>query len=196
MTLEQWTSIKIALKKNDEKAFETLYNSLWKKLYTVAFNFVRDKAISQEMVQDVFVTLWIKRGGLDHVNDINAFAIRAVQNRIYDYFDKKSVENRYILDLTRSPVRLVDSTQHQIEHDETAGLITTEIDKLPATTKKIFQLSRFEKFSNQEIAADLNVSVKSVEYHITQALKRLRLRLGYLFFIVVAGVQSITFGIG
>jgi RNA polymerase sigma-70 factor (ECF subfamily) len=179
MTLEQWTSIKIGLRKNNEKAFEALYDCLWKKLYSVAFNFVRDKAISQEMVQDVFVSLWVKRGGLDDVHDINAFAIRAVQNRIYDYFDKKSVENRYILDLTRSHVRLVDSTQHQIEHDETAGLITTEIDKLPATTKKIFQLSRFERFSNQEIAADLNVSVKSVEYHITQALKRLRLRLGY-----------------
>lgn len=189
MTQEEWTSVKTGLKKNDDKAFETLYNHLWEKLYAVSFNYVRDKAIAQEIVQDVFVSLWVKRLRLDTVNDINAFAMRSVQNRIYDHFDKKAVEEKYIAKVSQSSKKLVNTTQHQIEYEETFNLITTEIDKLPDTTKKIFRLSRFDRFTNEEIATSLQLSVKSVEYHITQALKHLRLRLGYILFVMIVFVK-------
>lgn len=190
MTQEEWTFVKTGLKKNDDKAFETLYNHLWEKLYAVSFNYVRDKAIAQEIVQDVFVSLWVKRLRLDTVNDIDAFAMRSVQNRIYDHFDKKAVEERYIAKVSQSSKKLVNTTQHQIEYEETFNLITTEIDKLPDTTKKIFRLSRFDRFTNEEIASSLQLSVKSVEYHITQALKHLRLRLGYILFAMIVFINS------
>lgn len=185
MTQEEWTSVKTGLKKNDEKVFESMYNHLWGRLYAVSFNYLRDKAIAQEIVQDVFVSLWVKRDRLDTVRDINAFTMRAVQNRVYDYFDKKAVEERYILTVSQSTKKLVNSTQHQIEYDETFNLITEEIEKLPATTKRVFRLSRFDRFTNEEIASNLQLSVKSVEYHITQALKYLRLRLGYILFLLI-----------
>lgn len=185
MTQEEWISVKSGLKKNDEQAFESIYNHLWERLYAVSYNYVRDQAIAQEIVQDVFVTLWVKRDRLDTVLDINAFTMRSVQNRIYDYFDKKAVEDRYILSVSRSSKKLVNTTQHQLDYEETYRLIDTEIDKLPGTTQKIFRLSRFDRFTNQEIASNLKVSVKSVEYHITQALKHLRLRLGYILMVLI-----------
>jgi RNA polymerase sigma-70 factor (ECF subfamily) len=180
MTQDDWTKIKETLDKNPEKAFECLYNHLWDKLFSISLNYVRDQALAQEIVQDVFVTLWVKRKRLESVSNIRAFAMRAVQNRIYDHFDKEAVYQKYALRITQSESTQANSTQQQIEYNETFNLIDTEIDRLPDTTRKIFRLSRFDRFTNEEIAARLQLSVKAVEYHITQALKQLRLKLKYI----------------
>ena len=185
MTKEEWTSIRTGLLRDDEKAFEGLYNHLWERLYKVALNYLRDQASAQEIVQEVFVALWVKRRRLQTVDDIGAFSMRAIQNRIYDHFDKKAVQERYALRVSRSPVRHLNTTQHQIEYEETFKLIDTEINKLPDTTQEIFRLSRFDKYTNEEIASRLHLSVKSVEYHVTQALKKLRLRLKYTGTIIL-----------
>lgn len=180
MTQEEWTAVKEDLLKDDKKAFERIYNDLWSRLYAASFNYVRDKATAQEIVQEVFVKLWVKRGRLQEINDIPAYAMASVKFMVYDHFDKKAVVERYFSDAVKNQARLVNNADHQIQHDETFNLITTEIEKLPATTKKIFRLSRFDHFSNEEIASKLDVSVKTVEYHITQSLKKLRVRLGTL----------------
>ena len=189
MTKEEWTSVKAGLLKNDTRAFEQLYNQLWERLYAVAYNILKEQTSAQEIVQDVFVTLWEKRKRLQTVDDIAAFAMRATQNRIYDHFDKKAVQDRYVLRVTQSPVRHINTTQHQIEYNETFELIDTEINKLPDTTRKIFRLSRFDRATNEEIASRLDLSVKSVEYHVTQALKKLRLRLKYTGTILLLLLQ-------
>jgi RNA polymerase sigma-70 factor (ECF subfamily) len=182
MTQEEWTTVKRDLLKDEKKAFERIYGELWSRLYAASYNYVRDKATAQEIVQEVFVKLWIKRERLQEINDIPAYAMSAVKFQVYDYFDKKAVVERYINNASQNQIRLVDNTDHQVHYDDTFELITTEIEKLPGTTKKIFRLSRFEQFSNEEIASKLDVSVKTVEYHITQSLKKLRVRLGSLLF--------------
>jgi RNA polymerase sigma-70 factor (ECF subfamily) len=108
---------------------------------------VRDKAIAQEIVQDVFITLWIKRTRLQSVSDIRAFTLRAVQNRIYDHFDKQAFQQRYTLRITQSESAPSNATLQQIEYDETLNIIDKAIDKLPDTTKKIFRMSRFENLA-------------------------------------------------
>lgn len=185
MTPEEWILLKAGFKKDAEEAFEILYTRLWEKLYSVSYNYVRDKATAQEIVQDVFVALWLKRDRMEGVQDIGAFAMRAVQNRIYDYFDKKAVEDRYVLRVSKSAAPPINTTQHEVEYNETFKIIHREIDGLPATTKKVFRLSRFERFTNEEIAKKLQLSVKSVEYHITQALKQLRLKMRYTGLLLV-----------
>jgi len=185
MTQEDWIELRKQLKSDPDKAFEPLYNKLWTKLFAVSFNYVRDKAVAQEIVQDVFVSLWIKRNRLEKVNDIMAFALRATRNRIYDHFDRQAVRDQYILSLSKSQGRPANSTQQQIEYEETFNIIDTEINMLPDTTRKVFRLSRFDKFNNEEIASHLNLSVKAVEYHITQALKQLRIKLKYIGIILM-----------
>ena len=184
MTREDWLKLREDLQTDAEKAFECLYNQLWEKLYSVSFNYVREKAAAQEIVQDVFLNLWEKRKRLYDVQDIGAFAMRAVKNRIYDHFDKKAIQDLYLLRAAQTMSKPVNTTQQQVEYNETFKLIDTEIDKLPETTKKIFRLSRFDRFTNEEIASTLKLSVKSVEYHITQALKQLRLTMGYIGTVV------------
>jgi RNA polymerase sigma-70 factor (family 1) len=165
-----------------EKDFEKVYNLLWSKLYGVAYNYFRDRTTAQEIVQDVFVNLWMKRSTLSHVVDIEAYLFKAVKNKIYDQFDKIASQEKLRQQIALQVVKETDSTKEELEYADTLELIHHEIDRLPDTTKKIFRLSRFGQYTNDEIAGRLHLSGKAVEYHITRALKRLRLRLNEMIF--------------
>lgn len=185
MTPNEWSSIKHAVTNGNEAAFAQLYDSLWTKLYSSAYNYVRDTAAAQEIVQEVFVNLWIKRKDLEHTKDIAGFAMTTVKFKIYDYFDKKAVEKKYAEKAIRLHVSSVEDTDQQLEYEETKQLIKNAIDNLPETTGKIFRLSRFQQLTNEEIARTMKLSVKAVEYHITQSLKQLRLRIGNLLSLLI-----------
>ncbi len=165
-----------------EKDFEKVYNSLWSKLYSVAYNYFRDKTMAQEIVQDVFVNLWMKRESIDGIIDLEAYLFKSVRNKIYDQFDKIASQEKLKRQVALQVSEKTDTTKEDIEYAETWELINQEIDLLPSKTKEIFRLSRFGQYSNDEIAGNLHLSGKSVEYHITRALKRLRLRLNEIIF--------------
>jgi len=185
MEQKEWTILRETFDENPEKAFESLYDGLWSRLFSIALNYVRDTAVAQEIVQDVFVTLWVKREKLVRIDDIGSFALRAVRNRIYDHFDKKSVRHRYHENFVKTAVVEHNPIQDELEYRETLERIDIEIGKLPQTTQRIFRLSRFERFSNMEIASTLKLSVKSVEYHITQALKHLRTNIRHAGILLI-----------
>ena len=160
-----------------EKDFERIYNILWSKLYRLAYSYFRDKTMAQEITQDVFVKLWLKRDSFDGIVDIEAYLFKSVKNKIYDQFDKIASQEKLEKNVALQRVEETNSTEEELEYSETFQMINNEIDQLPNTTKTIFRLSRFEKYTNAEIAGQLHLSGKSVEYHITRALKKLRLRL-------------------
>ncbi len=165
-----------------EKEFERIYNSLWAKLYSVAYNYFRDKTTAQEIVQEVFVNFWVKRDLLHDIKDLDAYLFKSVKNRIYDHFDKIACQERLSRRLSLQTKEEAETTNEAVDYEETLERINHEIDRLPETTKEIFRLSRFDKYSNDEIAGRMHLSGKAVEYHITSALKRLRLRLNQLIF--------------
>lgn len=185
MSFEEWENLRTKLSDGDRSAFENLYNSLWSKLYSIAFNYVRERETSEEMVQETFVKLWLKRRDLVRVNDIMGFAVRTLQFKVFDYFDSKAIEERYLSRAMKTSVLHVDDTNQQVEYDEMLSRLNDELEKLPDTTRTIFRLSRFNHFTNEEIASNLSLSVKTVEYHITQSLKHLRLRLGDLLSLLI-----------
>lgn len=167
-----------------EGEFEEIYDLFWAKLYSLSYNYFRDKTTAQELVQDVFVNLWMKRDNLSHVEDLSAYLFRSMKNRIYDHFDKMASQEKLMRNARSTFVEEVHSTEETVAYDETLELLNKEIDKLPDTTKTIFRLSRFDRYTNEEIASRMHVSGKAVEYHITLALKRLRLRLDHLIFFM------------
>jgi RNA polymerase sigma-70 factor (family 1) len=160
-----------------EKDFERIYNMLWSKLYRLAYSYFRDRTMAQEITQDVFVKLWLKRDSLDGITDLEAYLFKSIKNKIYDQFDKLASKEKLEKNVGLQLIEETCSTEEELEYSETFQIINNEIDRLPNTTKTIFRLSRFEKYTNAEIAGQLHLSGKAVEYHITRALKQLRLRL-------------------
>ena len=124
----------------------------------------------------------MKRESANEISDLESYLFKSVRNKIYDQFDKIASQEKLKQQVALRSSEKTDSTKEDIEYADTLELINHEIDLLPTTTKKIFRLSRFDQYTNDEIAGRLHLSGKSVEYHITRALKRLRLRLNEIIF--------------
>jgi RNA polymerase sigma-70 factor (ECF subfamily) len=176
----QWIT---ALKKGDEKVFEQIYNHYWQKLYSVAYNYTRCRQTAQEVVQEVFVNLWVHRQERTLHKCLQAYLYGAIRNKIYDYFDKQTVRERFQNYALRQYPAASNTTEQQLIFDELQEIVTRQIDGLPETTKKVFTLSRMQGFSIPEIALEMKLSVKTVEYHLTKALKHLRLHLTELLVV-------------
>jgi len=183
--------LKIRSEGMTEAELEEIYDLFWGKLYTLAYNYFRDQTTAQELVQDVFVSLWMKRTELGDVNDLSAYLFRCMKNKIYDQFDTISSRERLIKKATQQFSEENHNTEEAIAYEETLALLNQEINKLPPTTQTIFRLSRFDRYTNEEIATRLHVSCKAVEYHITLALKKLRPRLNHVIYFLIALLAGI-----
>jgi RNA polymerase sigma-70 factor (family 1) len=160
-----------------EEEFAEIYQTFWKKLYGMAYNHLRDRTLAQELVQDVFVKLWLNRSQLSQVENTQAYLFRALRNKIYDHFDSVACRKKH------HELALVNFSEERndvediVVFNEGMSLIGEELKKMPKKTQTVFRLSKFHKYSNDEIAAKTQLSSKAVEYHITQAIKKLRVRL-------------------
>jgi RNA polymerase sigma-70 factor (ECF subfamily) len=157
--------------------FTLIYNEYWQFLFSVAYNTTRSREVAQEIVQEVFVSLWVNRQNATIQSSLKGYLAGAIRNKVFDYFDKLKVRERYKhIALLEQPV-VINSTEEAIAFDEISSLVNQQIEKLPETTRKIFILSRFRGCTIPEISKELSLSVKTVEYHLTKALKFLRPRL-------------------
>lgn len=174
-----------ALTTGDPKAYTLLVNTYHHKLCIYAYSFTRDRDLSEDIVQNVFMRIWNKRENLKPDFVIITFLYKSVYNEfINQYRSQKFVyplEKKYI-DALNTIVENED--EHSIER--IIKLVKREIQNLPPKCKEIFLLSKEEGLTNIEIAEYKNVSIKSVEAHITKAFSTLRNALGenasiYLF---------------
>ncbi|MFZ6009151.1 MAG: RNA polymerase sigma-70 factor [Bacteroidota bacterium] len=160
-----------------EQKFAEIYQTFWKRLYCVAYNHLRDKVLAQEIVQDVFVKLWLNRKEIRQVENTEAYLLRALRNKIYDHFDSVACRKKhYKLALDNFSAES-DSIDDIMVFNEGMSVIGDELKKMPKKTQMVFRLSKFHRYTNDEIAVKTRLSSKAVEYHITQAIKKLRIRL-------------------
>ncbi|SKC81537.1 RNA polymerase sigma-70 factor [Ohtaekwangia koreensis] len=160
-----------------EERFAEIYHALWRKLYSVAYNHLRDKTVAQELVQDVFVKLWLNRKNIKQVENAEAYLLTAIRNKIYDHFDSVACRKKHYKLALEDFSEELNAVEDVVVFNEGMSVINDELDKMPEKTQAVFRLSKFHRYSNDEIAEKTQLSSKAVEYHITQAIKRLRIRL-------------------
>ncbi|GAB3997101.1 RNA polymerase sigma-70 factor [Spirosoma daeguense] len=165
------------LQAGDEQAFRAIYERFWPGLYSVAYNYTRDQATAEEMVQDLFTTLWLKRHQLTIQSSLKAYLFRAIRNHIYDHLDKQAVRHRVHEQLRLLGTEAIYTTDEIVAYTDLQTQLTQAVAQLPQPTQTIFKLSRFDYLPVVDIAQRLNLSPKAIEYHITRALKLLRLQL-------------------
>ncbi|RRA98136.1 RNA polymerase sigma-70 factor [Larkinella rosea] len=166
-----------ALKQGDRNAFTQLYDFYWQRLFTVAYNYTRSRETAQELVQEVFMSLWVKREELVVRTNLESYLYGAIRFRLYDLLDKQKSASLYADYAAYTQTAAEETTEQQLAFAETTALIQQQIDTFPETTRQVFLLSRFEGLSVAQIAENLHLSPKAIEYHITKALRLLRLHL-------------------
>ncbi|QQL50469.1 RNA polymerase sigma-70 factor [Mucilaginibacter ginkgonis] len=178
------------LKQDRRSAFQELYNRYWRTLYNDAYKRLKDKQLCEEVVQEVFINLWQKREGIQINSTVGGYLHTAVSNLVIDFFRKDSVRARYREHYKLFNSEVDDTTQTEIDLRELSQTIAAEVSRLPDKCRSVYELSRKEHKSNKEIARELSISEKTVENHITNALRKLRLSLGhYLLLILLLVVQ-------
>lgn len=159
------------LSKQRESALKELYNRYWEPLYFHAWKVLGDKNASEDVVQEVFIDLW-EKGKFGKIENLSAYLYQAVKYKTLMALRKNRITEKHLEVIKQiSPVQTFDRTLHMKElHDE----ITHHLEQLPPRCREVFYKSRFEHLRNEEIAEQLNISKRTVETHISHALRYLR----------------------
>lgn len=160
----------LRLKADDVLAYELIYNKYAKLLLRHAFNKTSDKIVAEELVQNIFISLWENRQKLEVVNG-QRYLFSALKFSVINHYRSLVVQNKYEDYLKANSPITEDNASHIFEEKELSQQVELALNHLPEKTKEVFKLSRMEHQSNKEISSKLNISEKAVEYHITQSLK-------------------------
>lgn len=161
----------IALMNEDNAlAFEVLYHRYWKKLFVTAVNKTQDQDLAQEITQEIFVDLWERRASLK-ITNVSAYLNAAIRFKVISAYKSQLETQIEYLEIPDN------STNDSLELKDFEKSLASAVALLPQKTKEIFQMSRFEQKSVKEISAKLQIPERTVEYHITQSLRFLRLHL-------------------
>jgi RNA polymerase sigma-70 factor (family 1) len=166
-----------ALKASDERAYTEIYNRYWDKIYTVAVNRLNDKIEAEEVLQDVFFSLWKRRTALDIQYSLNTYLSVAVKYQIINHQSRQLRKASQIATHISMQEPAIDSTQLWFSEKELQHQLTMSINKLPEKCRIVFKMSREEYKTNSQIATELGLSEKTVEAHITRALAILKTSL-------------------
>lgn len=165
-----------------------IYNRYWDKLLAVAVNRLDDEQEAEECVQDVFVSLWKRRSQLELRYQLSTYLWMAVKYQVINRLDKRYAKRS--LQTTGMPDNepaVIPSGEALVFEKELLERIEQAIGQLPEKCRIIYRMSREEGKTTREIARQLNISEKTVEGHITRALKDIRkyLNLTYPIWIVL-----------
>ena len=170
--LEDVEKQRLKSKNGDEKAYEYLVDTYHHRLCVYANSLVNDHDHAEDIVQNVFIRTWERRHNLKSNFTIKSFLYKSVHNEFIDQYRKKksvtALEKKYIEELERF------TEKDEVFFERLLNLVQREIQNLPPKCRKIFLMSKQEGFTNVEIAEQLNVSIKTIEYHITKAFAILR----------------------
>lgn len=162
-------------KKLDSKEFEIFFKENFRSLTFHAYKYLKDVDLAKDIVHNAFTKLWEKRDEIDSDKNIKSYLFTTVTNLALNYIrDHKKIVN---IDEEKSLKNVSENSVDEVENTEIGDAIVKAINKLPDKTKEVFMLSRYENLKNAEVAEKLGISIKTVEAHISKALKELRLSL-------------------
>lgn len=151
--------------------FKMVYYQYHPKLYAFLLGKTSSSYIAEEVVQLTFIKLWNNRASLSNEFALDVQLFRIARTTLIDELRKDVIRNNHI---NRIEQNITQSYTEQFDERETLKQVTQAIEQLPPVRKMVFKLSRFNHLTNQEIAEMLSISPKTVENHISLAIKELR----------------------
>lgn len=171
------------LRNGDEAAFKVIYNEYYSMLYYFVLEFIPLKETAENVVQDTFITLWNKRNELKVDSNLTSYLFTVAKNNALNRLrDKKYNQKLFSNTLDVSELNLNIETLSTIDTSVCAfmdieQIIQATLSSLPPQCRKVFELSRFQEMKNREIAEELNISIKTVEGHISRGIKTFKIAL-------------------
>lgn len=161
------------LNDTDESAIEKIFKQYYSYICSAVYKIIPDPILTEDLAQDVFYELWRKREKIKINSSLKAYLKRAAINKALNYIRSKKM--KFDSDDDDAVINIsVSSSENSFEAKELQAIINASIDTLPEKCRIVFMMSRFEEMSYKEIAAELEISIKTVENQISKALKILK----------------------
>ncbi|WP_106830813.1 RNA polymerase sigma-70 factor [Parabacteroides pacaensis] len=177
-------SLLIALKQGDREAFATLYKQYWSQVYNFSRLYLTTRESAEEVVQEVFIKVWETRHFIRESDNFKGFLFIITRNLIFNQSRKHFNEEFYRLTVLSALEESYD-IEGEIDARNLREYIDLLIEELPPQRRLVFNLSRKEYKSYKEIAQQLNISEKTVERHINEAIKFLKKNLILLSYFLM-----------
>jgi RNA polymerase sigma-70 factor (ECF subfamily) len=171
------------LQAGNEQAFTELYNRYWQKLFSIAANKLNNLAEAEELVQDIFLEIWNRRAELNITSSLSAYLAVSVKYKVINVLAKRNKQNQYYKFASQNTSNCDLSTENWLSFEELKERLSKLVAALPEKCRLVYQLSREHGLSQKEISAELSISEKTVESHLSKALRSLRLNLGHFLHV-------------
>lgn len=167
------------MRTGDTAAFEEIYRHYWEDLFRYLYNRLHYHAVSEEIVQEIFLSLWEKRSSLTIHTSLSSYLFRAARYRMLNHIRAEKVRESYAADFLEAQISLIsDPMGPQLRYaEDLKNIIEEKLCDLPPKCQTVFRMSRQQHIPNQEIAEELKISKKTVENYLTIALRHLRMHL-------------------
>jgi RNA polymerase sigma-70 factor (ECF subfamily) len=180
------------LGERNEPAFEQVFKLHFRNLHAYAYTILKDEAVAEEMVQNVFYKIWEKTEQLKITGSVSAYLYRAVHNESLNYLKHLKVRSVYQSHTLWQMKGESDNASKRVLMKELERKLYEALNELPEQCRLVFQLSRFEELRYREIAEKLGISIKTVENQVSKALKILRMKLAdFIPVLVLSLLQSL-----
>ncbi len=186
------------LVEGNEKAYRHLYEKHYAVLCHIANQYVKDDFLAETIVSDVIFHLWEVRATLQITASLRSYLAKSVRHRCLDYLKSQQFQKEKVAgEVGISQLPVIQYINHddyplgKLLEKELEEQIMSAVERLPNECKKVFRLSRFEGKRNEEIAAELGISINTVKYHIKHALALLHSDLQkYLMVLFFTFIQN------
>ena len=169
------------LNKGSERAFKIIFDRYWEYVFSICYKGVQSHEDAKELTQEIFKSIWERRAKIKASDALQHYLARAAKFQVYNYYRNQKISKKHFDKFFSDFQEAENYTENEVFYRDLKDQIHGMLDRLPGQCKTVFHLSREDNLSHQQIAKKLNISIKTVEYHICNARKQLAKELRLYF---------------
>jgi RNA polymerase sigma-70 factor, Bacteroides expansion family 1 len=164
----------LQLKAGDEGSFAQLYALYSPRMYGFLLKLTKREETAREILQEVFIRLWERRGTLDPDRSFRSYIFRIAENCVVDFFRKAALDKKLGKQLMDQASERYQHIEEQIYEREKTAILNQAINLLPPQRKRVFELCKFEGKSYKEVSLLMGISVSTISDHLLKATRAIR----------------------
>ena len=173
------------LSEGSRTAFDWLFIRYQPKVMAFLKACTGDEEQARDIAQDIFFNIWKDRAKLSGVRSFEGYLFQMARFSVYNYYDHLDVVKKYVEEGKKQPEGTAVGPEEKLKERQIKAIVAATVRKMPQRRREIFVMSRWGGYTNDEIAARLNINKRTVENHLTAALSALRRALKYLLCVIM-----------
>ncbi|MEX0660583.1 MAG: RNA polymerase sigma-70 factor [Balneolaceae bacterium] len=176
------------IREGSEEAFKIIYDRYHVQMYFIAKKYVKDSALAEDAIQEIFVKLWQKRGKLDETKSLKGFMFTMLRNHVLNMIRDRKKQIVAVSSVEEKLLPHKNLTEDDVLYNEYHDIVKKGINELSGRKREVFELRTLSGYSNSEVANFLNINIRTVKTHYYHSSKFIRAYLknhsGILFFLL------------